>query len=135
MRSLVVAVSLALLLPAAAGATAKTKAPPARATVEQVLRAHDLGPTDKDLAALGAGVDEVLLAIAADAKADVLLRARAVSALAYAPTAKSRKFLEQTVAGAAAAVAPTDRLLARKAALALGWLSGPGVPALLAPLL
>jgi hypothetical protein len=132
-RAMWVGSGLLLLLflarPAAAGAAT---ARPARATVEQALRAHDLGPGEADIGKLGAGADQVLIAIAGDAKADLPLRARAVSALAYCRTSAARKFLTQIIGESSAAA---DRLLARKAAMALGWLGGPDVPALLAPLL
>jgi HEAT repeat protein len=125
---------LLLALLARPGAAAQPSRP-TRATVEQALRAHDLGPSEAAVGALGAGVDQVLIAIAGDAKAEALLRARAVSALAYCRTPAARKFLAQTISEKAAAAAPGERLLARKAAMALGWLGGPDVPALLAPLL
>jgi hypothetical protein len=107
----------------------------ARPAVEARLRAHHLGPSEQDIRALGPGTDEALVAIAGDDKTDVLLRARAVSALAYCPTPVSRKFLERLLGEKVNATATGERLLARKAAMALGWLGGPGVPAQLAPLL
>jgi HEAT repeat protein len=125
---------LLVALLARSGEAAPPARPP-RAKVEQALRAHDLGPSETDVAALGAGVDHVLIAIAGDAKADALLRARAVSALAYCRTIAARKLLAQMVGEKANAAVPGERLLARKAALALGWLGGPDVPPLLAPLL
>jgi HEAT repeat protein len=85
--------------------------------------------------ALGPGADLALVEIGGDAKAPALVRARAVSALGYFPTAPARRFLEQTLDGKATATDPTDRLLLRRAAVALGWLGGLGVTARLGPLL
>src|SRR5262245_58619892 len=85
------------LLPAVAVAAAKPPAAPAarpaREAVEAKLRAFELPPSEKELRAFGPGVDEVLVEIAGDAKVEVLVRARAVSALAYCSTGPSRQFL------------------------------------------
>ncbi len=73
--------------------------------------------------------------IGGDGKVELLIRARAIAALAYFPTSVGRKFLEETIAGKRAATEPGDRLLLRKAAVALGWMGGLGVPEKLGPLL
>src|SRR5262245_64773995 len=75
------------------------------------------------------------MAIADDRAADRSLRARAVAVLAYARTARSHVFLENLVLRKAPSSDPTDRLLLRRAAVALGWQSGPRVVDILAPLL
>jgi HEAT repeat protein len=101
-----------------------------RSAVEAKLRAYEAGGAS-GWQALGPGADEALVEIARDSKVDILVRARAVSALGYFPTAPSRRFLEQTIAAADGA----DRLLLRRAAVALGWIGGQGVTGRLAPLL
>lgn len=105
----------------------------ARATVEDRLRKYQ--PDPAAWRALGAGVDERLMEIVADGKVEVLLRARALSTLAYFPGAAARKVLETTVEGKAGSSDAGDRLLVRKAAVSLGWLGGARVPGILAPLL
>jgi hypothetical protein len=136
-------------LPLAPGArAAKPAGAPAgrvaRGTVEARLRAYEPGPAS-GWQSLGAGADEALVEIGRDPKVDVLIRARAVSALGYFPTPPARRFLEQMIASGAGEVArptPTkpgsdagERLLLRRACVALGWMGGLGVPARLGPLL
>jgi hypothetical protein len=116
------------VLPTLAAAKPAPAARPAREAVESRLRGFELPPSEKDLRAFGPGVDEVLVEIAADAKVEVLVRARAVSALAYCSTGPSRQFLERVLAEKAATEDAGERLLLRKAAVALGWLGGPRVP-------
>lgn len=140
-----IVLTLALAGSAAAGSPARTDSAPAskkatvkraeRDAVEARLRAYELPPSEQDLRAMGAAVDEVLVEIARDARVEVLVRARAVSALAYTPTGTARRFLEGMLAEKAKAPEASDRLLLRKAALALGWLSGPGVAPRLGALL
>ncbi len=121
-----------------AGAAGKRAERPA---VEALLRGPGIPPGARDLAALGIGVDRMLCEIAGDHAIDILLRARAVSSLSFFATPASRAFLEATVKGGAglsqspAAAQTGERLLVRRAAVALGWLGGSGVPALLEPLL
>jgi HEAT repeat protein len=122
--------SAALARPA--GPTAATRV--SRSAVEARLRAYEPG-SPSSWQTLGAGADEALVDVAADAKMDVLVRARAVAALGYFPTAPARRFLERTIESKAAAKDPGDRLLLRRAAVALGWMGGLGVPARLGPLL
>jgi HEAT repeat protein len=114
--------------PAAGGARAT------RSAVEAKLRAYEAGAAS-GWQALGPGTDEALAEVSRDPKVEVLVRARAVSALGYFPTATARRCLEQTVESKAATRDPADRLLLRRAAVALGWQGGVGVPARLAPLL
>ena len=124
------AMSLVLAGPAAAPAGRVD-----RATVETRLRANTPPRSAADWRALGAGIDEVLIAIAGDAKADLQLRARAVSALGVVSTRPGRTFLEGVVKQKASSTDAGDKLLLRKAALALGWAGGAAVPAQLGPLL
>jgi HEAT repeat protein len=105
-----------------------------RSAVEAKLRAYEAGGAS-GWQSLGPGADEALVEVSRDAKLEVLVRARAVSALGYFPTAAARRCLEQTVESKAAARDPGDRLLLRRAAVALGWQGGTGVPSRLAPLL
>src|SRR4051812_31699391 len=111
-------------------AVAKPAAGPraTRGAVEARLRSYEPGNAS-GWQALGPGADEALVQIGRDPGVEVLIRARAVSALGYFPTAPSRRFLEQTVASGANAAAAADRLLLRRAAVALGWIGGLEVPA------
>jgi HEAT repeats len=106
-----------------------------RSTVEARLRAYEPTFSASGWQALGPGADEALVEIGRDEKVDILVRARAVSALGYFPTPPARRFLEQTIDSRAASTQAADRLLLRKAAVALGWMGGPGVPARLDKLL
>ena len=93
---------------------------PGRAAVEARLRANTQPTSAADWRAFGAGIDEVLIAIAGDLKADLQLRAHAVSALGYVSTRPGRAFLEAVVKQKASAKDADDKLLLRNAALALG---------------
>jgi hypothetical protein len=108
---------------------------PDRAAVETRLRANILPSSAAEWRALGPGIDEVLIAIAGDDKADLQLRAHAVSALGVVSTRPGRAYLEAAVKQKAASADPGDKLLLRKAALALGWAGGTLVPGQLGPLL
>jgi HEAT repeat protein len=123
---------LLLALPASAGAGSKT-APVPRDTVEpKLVRYH---PDPAQWRALGPGTDQTLIEIAGDPKAELLVRSRAVSTLGYFATAASRRFLETTIESKGTSADAGDRLLVRRAAVALGWLGGMEVPGRLAPLL
>jgi HEAT repeat protein len=111
------------------------KRPTGREAVLKLLGASERAPTEKELRALGADTDRQLVAIADDAKVEPKMRARAVSALGFAPTNISRAYLTRLVAQVAAAKDETDLLLVRRAAVALGWQGGPAVPPALAGLL
>jgi len=76
-----------------------------------------------------------MIAIAGDSKADLQLRARAVSVLGVVSTRPGRAFLETVVKEKASSKDAADRLLLRKAVLALGWAGGAAVPDQLGPLL
>jgi HEAT repeat protein len=96
---------LGMSLPAAAGEL--------REQVLEQLSGIEDPPSAAALAALGEGVDEVLLQIAADDSLARTKRGRAVHALGYFPTESGRALLVATLD------AP-DRYLARKAVYALG---------------
>lgn len=98
--------------------------PDLRRAVEARLRAVETPPGADELKVLGAGVPEALLAIAADPKAEILVRARATSALGFFPSAVVRERLLAMLAPAGPEAPPATQgelLLARKAAMALGW--------------
>jgi HEAT repeat protein len=116
-------------------ASGAAPAQPARAAVEARLRANSMPASAADWRALGTGIDEVLIAIAGDPKAELQLRAQAVSALGNVSTRAGRAFLEAVVKQKASAKDAGDRVLLRKAALALGWAGGTRVPVQLGPLL
>lgn len=124
---------LAIVLVLALAPSGKPAAHVPRDTVEPKLRHYH--PDPEGWRALGPGTDATLIEIARDGKVEVLLRARAVSTLGYFATPAARQFLEATIDGKAASANADDRLLVRKAAVALGWLGGTTVPGRLAPLL
>jgi len=109
-------------------------AAPTRAEVEATLRKS--GPEgEADLPRLAGTAEAVLLAIAGDQAAEGPLRARAIAALAYARTARVHVFLENLVLKKGTSSDANDRLLLRRAMVALGWQSGPRVVEIVAPLL
>ena len=108
---------------------------PGRAAVEARLRTTTPPRSAADWQALGSGIDEILIAIAGDAKTELQLRARAVTALGVVSTRPGRTFLETEVKQKASSTDAGDKLLLRKAALALGWAGGTLVPGQLGPLL
>ncbi len=128
------AVALAGLL-AVAPAGAEPPPPAGRAAVESRLRAHGLPQAPAAWKALGSRVDEVLVAIGGDAKVEAPIRARAMGALAFFPTPAARRFLEDTIERRAASSDPSDRLMVRRAAVALGWIGGVTAAARLGPLI
>jgi HEAT repeat protein len=124
--------SLALAL--AAGGRAAAAAAPARAEVEAALRKSGR-EAESELPRLAASAEPVLIAIADDRAVDAAVRARAVAALAYARGPRVHVFLENLVLRKTPSSDPTDRLLLRRAAVALGWQAGPRVVETVAPLL
>ena len=108
---------------------------PDRAAVETRLQANTLPRSAAEWQALGPGTDEILVAIAGDAKAELQLRAHAVTALGVMSTRPGRAFLESVVKQKASSADAGDKLLLRKAALALGWAGGNAVPDQIGPLL
>jgi hypothetical protein len=160
-HALTVALALAPALAGAAPLPVAPKPKPAVATkpttrqqVEQLLRASERPPGPADLAAIGTGAEDALVAVAADAAAEATLRGRATGALAHAASPRARRFLMDVVkrgapadptasggtnttasAGASAVASAADRLVLRRAAVALGWQGGPTAPPALGALL
>lgn len=95
------------------------------------LDAHDV-PTLAELRALAPAPEALLMAIANDARVDGLGRSRAVAALRLVPTPEVQAFLGKLVQSNAKATDATDRLIVRRAAVALGWTLAPNAPARLA---
>jgi HEAT repeat protein len=126
------ALTAALGQPALASDAGKAAARP---EVEARLQAGLGVRTQAEVTALGSGSDEVLVQIAEDKTAAGTLRARAVSALAYAPTARVRAFLEGVLVRRQPSSDATHRLLLRKAAVAMAWHGGPRAVEVIAPLL
>jgi HEAT repeat protein len=104
-----------------------------RATFETYLANHDV-PSADDLFGLGASPANVLMAIASDEHAEGLTRARAVSALRLLPSPVVQTYLEKLIQSKATATDAADRLVVRRAAIALGWMAGSDAPDLLAAL-
>jgi hypothetical protein len=106
--------------------------PTTREAVEKLLRATERPPGPADLNTIGASAEDALIAIAGDKTAEPVLRARATSAMAHAASPRARAFLMDVVTRGAtqdpATATATDRLLLRRAAVALGWQGGPGAP-------
>jgi hypothetical protein len=128
--------------------------PTTRQQVERLLRATERPPGPVDLATAGPGAEDALVDIAGDRKAEATLRARAAGALAHAASPRARAFLLDTVTrgaqaptnanaganvganvGANAGANAGDRLVLRRAAVALGWQGGPTAPPALGTLL
>lgn len=126
-----VGAALSLLL---AGPSDAPPIAPARVAVEARLRANTQPSSAAEWRTLGAGVEEALLALAGDSKVDLQVRGRAVSALGLVSTRSGRAFLEGVVKQGAASD-DGDKLIVRKAAVALGWIGGASVPGQLDPLL
>lgn len=114
---------------------ASAGAEPDRKSVETRLAGYERAFQAEDLVALGPGADKVLAEIAGDREAPPVTRARAVSALGYARTPAARAFLEKTLRTHAGGTGAIERLLLRKAAVALGFQGLPGAAGLVAPLL
>jgi HEAT repeat protein len=124
--------ALSLLL---AGPSAPPAGQPARPAVEARLRANTQPGSASEWRALGPGVEEALVALAGDGKVDLQVRGRAISALGLISTRPGQAFLEKLVKESAASNDAGEKLLLRKAAVALGWLGGAAVPGQVGPLL
>jgi HEAT repeat protein len=124
--------ALSLLL---AGPSASPAGEPVRASVEERLRANTQPSSAAEWRGLGPGVEAVLVALAGDSKVDVQLRGRAVSALGLVSTRPGQAFLEKLVKESSASNEAGEKILLRKAAVALGWIGGAAVPGQLGPLL
>ncbi len=118
---------LAALVAADGGAAA-----PTRHDVEAAL-SKDPGPSE--LRKLAASAEPALAAIAGDAAAPSPVRGRALSALAYARSGRAHAFLENFIIKKTPSRDPADHALVRRAAMALGWQSGPRLTEVLGPLL
>jgi HEAT repeat protein len=105
---------------------------PTRVEVESAL-AKDGGP--RQLQHWAATADGILTALAADRAVAETVRARALSALAYARTFRVHAFLENFIIEKTPSSAPVDRVLLRRAATSLGWQGGARVVEILSPLL
>ena len=111
--------------PASPVAVAKTE--DAQAKVTAYLATHDVAQAP-ELRQLAPAPERPLMAIAGDARAEGIIRARAVAALRLLPSPAVRSFLGRLIEDKAKASDATERLLLRRAAIALGWLSGPREP-------
>jgi HEAT repeat protein len=116
------------LAAASASAPASSTGKPGdeRPKLEAFLADNDV-PTAAQLRALSRAPQKPLQAIAVDARAPRLVRARAVAALRLFPSAETRVFLGNLIETNAKARDATELLLVRRAAVALGWMAGAGV--------
>jgi HEAT repeat protein len=105
---------------------------PTRAEVESALAK---GGAPGELQHWAATADGILTGVAADRAASETVRARALSALAYARSARVHAFLENFIIEKTPSSAPVDRVLLRRAAASLGWQGGGRVVEVLTPLL
>ncbi len=118
---------LAVFLLAAAPAPARhadDKAADARDRIAAYLGDHDV-VTAAELRALDANPPKALIAIARDEKAPSLVRARAVAALRGFGSPEVYAFLAKLIDDKATTADATLRLILRRAAITLGWLSAP----------
>jgi len=128
-----ITVLLAALVAADAGVPSNDHAKaPTRAEVESALAK---GSAPGELQHWAATADGILTAVAADRAASETVRARALSALAYARTSRVHAFLENFILEKTPSSAPVDRVLLRRAAVSLGWQGGARVVEVVAPLL
>jgi HEAT repeat protein len=102
-----------------------------RTAIETYLATHDL-PTVAGLDALSKLPEKTLMAIALDAHGERLTRARAVAALRLLPSPAVQDFLAKLIRDNASTTDATERLLLRRAAISLGWMSGSDAPERLA---
>jgi HEAT repeat protein len=117
-----------------AGGTGRAGSPgkvSARPEVESALGKAGVA----DLQRLAATAQVSLMAIASDRSSSEMIRARALSALAYARNLKAQTFLENFIVGRTPPLDPTDRVLLRHAAVALGWQGDTRLVEIVGPLL
>jgi HEAT repeat protein len=119
---------LAALLAADAGA-------PAASTRHDVEAALNKNPNPTELRQLAQTAEPTLIAIAGDRAASPSARGRSLAALAYARSGWAHAFLENFIIKTTPSREPADHVLLRRAAMALGWQSGPRLSEVLAPLL
>lgn len=108
---------------------------PTRGEVQARLEKAVRGLSARDVDDLGAGAGGLLARIADDKAVAAPIRLRAMAALAYARAPATHDFLESYLARQRSSRDPLDRALLRKAAIALGWQSGPRTVEVLAELL
>jgi len=104
----------------------------ARSEVETAL---GKGGGVAELQRLAASAQGILMVIASDRTTQEMVRARALSALAYARNIRAQAFLENFIVGRTPPLDATDRLLVRHAVVALGWQGDPRLIEILGPLL
>jgi HEAT repeat protein len=135
-RAIIVTVLFAAIFERAAWAADGGAAPPAASTRRQTVEAALVKPAAAgDLPRLAATSADELRTIAADRGASETVRGRALSALAYARDGRTHAFLENFVVATSPSSDATDRVLLRRAAVALGWQGGARVVETIAPLL
>ena len=96
-----------------------------RSKFEAYLAGHDV-PLAAELRALAKSPEDPLMAIASDTRVEGLIRSRAVAALRLVPTKGVQSFLGKLIETKAKATDASDRLMVRRAAVALGWMVAPG---------
>ena len=132
--AMLVSVSLSALLAAPAAASPDAgHAKSERARVESYLESHDVSSA-AEVRGVSPSPDKTLIAIASDEHAERLIRSRAVAALRFLPSSDVQEFLTKLIQDKATATDPTDRLILRRAAIAVGWMAGADAPDLLATL-
>jgi HEAT repeat protein len=124
-------VFLTLAAPARPSAPDGGQAGAERAQIEAYLATHDVAAA-AELRGFAAAPEKTLMAIASAGDAERLTRSRAVAALRLLPSPTVQDFLASLIEGKAKATDETDRLLLRRAAVALGWIGGSDAPELLA---
>jgi hypothetical protein len=120
--------SLAIAPPARAALLTRAQV---QARVEKAAR----GLSAADVADLGASGGPLLAQIADDRTVATPIRLRAMAALTYVATPGAHDFLEAFVIRKRPSSDAVDRALLRKAAMALGWQSGPRAVEVLSELL
>lgn len=124
-----VAIALSALAAASTGTRRPDAGPanPDRVKLETFLATHDVSSAG-EIRAIASAPDRALIAIATDAHADRLTRARAMAALRLLPSPAVQAFLEKFIEENAKDTDATLRLLLRRAAVGLGWMPGSDTP-------
>jgi HEAT repeat protein len=134
--AMLVSLALSAFVVVAAPATASPDAGqprPERAKVEAYLQTHDVASA-AELRGVLPAPEKTLMIVTSDEHEDRLVRARAVAALRLFPSPAVQEFLERVVQDKATATDATDRLIVRRAAIALGWMASADAPEILAAL-
>ncbi|MES1210598.1 MAG: hypothetical protein ABUS79_32060, partial [Pseudomonadota bacterium] len=108
---------------------------PTASTRHDVETALNKNPSPAELRRLAETAEPALMAIAGDRAASPSARGRSLAALAYARSGRAHTFLENFIIRTTPSRDPADHVLLRRAAMALGWQSGPRLTEVLAPLL